>query len=147
MARVLEETLHMVLYVKPRSKKNSQRIITGKNGRSFPIPSQAYKDYESECGWFLKHKGSAFSSPMNIKAHFYIDADRRCDISNFFEAVADMLVHYKVIEDDHRKIIRSWDGSRIFVDRKNPRTEIWLEPVTDEAYQLELAPEQMQEDW
>jgi Holliday junction resolvase RusA-like endonuclease len=93
----------------------------------------AYKRYLTDCGWFLGAlKDCRYDSLVNIKAHFYIDADRKCDISNLIEALADMLVYYKVIADDHRKIIRSWDESRVFVDRKNPRTEVWIQPVKDE---------------
>jgi Holliday junction resolvase RusA-like endonuclease len=68
-------------------------------------------------------------SPVNVEAHYYIDADRTCDLTNLHAALHDMLVHYNVIADDNRKIIVSTDGSRVHVDRKNPRTEVIVTPV------------------
>lgn len=35
-----------------------------------------------------------------------------------------MLVHHKVISDDNSGIVCSHDGSRVYYDKENPRTEI-----------------------
>ena len=52
---------------------------------------------------------------------------RKVDLNNLLEATTDMLVHYKVIEDDNSNIVVSHDGSRVFYDKENPRTEIYFE--------------------
>ncbi|MCL2493439.1 MAG: hypothetical protein FWF33_05305 [Clostridiales bacterium] len=132
--RIITEPVKLLLPVKPRSKKNSQRWIKtrGDNPVWKLTPSEAYVQYEKDCGPFIRCKGMNISCLVNIKATFYIDADRPCDISNFFEALADMLVHYQVILDDNRRIVQSWDGSRVYVDRQNPRTEVIIEPVSED---------------
>ena len=126
----ITEPLFILLPVKPITKKNSRRWAPiGKTGIWKLIPSEAYEQYERDCGLFIRCKGLNISCPVNMRVIFYIDSDRESDISNYFEAVADMLVHYQVLADDNRKIVVSWDGSRVYVDRKNPRTEITIEPL------------------
>jgi Holliday junction resolvase RusA-like endonuclease len=36
----------------------------------------------------------------------------------------DILVKHKVISDDNYKIVASHDGTRVYVDKENPRVEI-----------------------
>jgi Holliday junction resolvase RusA-like endonuclease len=68
------------------------------------------------------------------------------DLVNLLEATCDMLRHYGVIKDDDSSIVASHDGSRVYYDKLNPRTEITITPI-DVNYQLSLAPEQLQEDF
>jgi Holliday junction resolvase RusA-like endonuclease len=117
------------------------------SGAAKLIPSEAFMRYEKDCGWFIRCKGLDINCRVNIRAIFYIDADRTSDLTNYMEALADMLVHYGVIRDDNRKIIVSWDGSRVYVDRKNPRTEVTIEPLPEESYQIGLTPEQLREEF
>ena len=132
MCNPLKDTLHFVIPVAPVTKKNHSRIVTPKGGRNpILIPSEQYRRFERECGWHMKHKWQTIDTPINIKAHFYIDADRKSDLCNYMQALADMLVHYGVIADDNRKIVQSWDGTRVFVDRANPRIEVWLQAVEE----------------
>ena len=49
---------------------------------------------------------------------------RRVDLINLHSALHDVLVHYKVIEDDNSKIVVSTDGSRVRYSKENPRTEV-----------------------
>lgn len=140
----------MVLYeamipLNPKTKKNNQEIRFKKSGKTgffkktaygftlvgipFISPSKAYKQYETEAGWFLRKPSEPISQPVNIKCIFYRDSDRRCDLTNLLEAIDDILVHYGIIADDNFHIIYSHDGSRVFVDRKNPRTEIVIEDI------------------
>ena len=145
--RIITEPLKIMLPIKPVTKKNSSRVVPlGKSGKFMVLPSAAYVQYEKDCAVFLCCKGKNIACPVNIRALFFIDRDGECDASNFYEALADMLVKYKVLADDNRLIVVSWDGSRVFVDRKNPRTEVTIEPL-DEAFQLSLTEEQMEEDW
>lgn len=50
-------------------------------------------------------------------------------MTNLLEAVDDILVKAGILEDDNYKVLASHDGSRVFVDRKNPRTEIYIERI------------------
>ncbi len=40
------------------------------------------------------------------------------------EAIDDVMVKYRLIEDDNYTIIASHDGSRVLYDKNNPRTEV-----------------------
>jgi Holliday junction resolvase RusA-like endonuclease len=51
---------------------------------------------------------------------------RRVDLTNLLEAIDDILVKYGVLEDDNYNIIDNHDGSRVYYDKENPRTEITI---------------------
>ena len=56
---------------------------------------------------------------------------RRVDITNLHSALHDILTHYGVIADDNCKIVVATDGSRVKVDRDNPRTEVIVTKVEE----------------
>ena len=115
----------------PVTKKNSQQIFTNsKTGKPFVTQSKRYKQYEKDVAWFLKPIGIDY--PVNVKALYYIDADRVVDIINLHSALHDCLVKHGVVKDDNYKIIASTDGSRVYIDRENPRTCIEITPMGDE---------------
>lgn len=88
------------------------------------IQAEKYLKYERDCGKFLSKYKTNIDFPINIKTVFYMEDNRRRDLTNYEEAIADILVKYGVIKDDNFKIVQSWDGSRIKIDKDNPRTEI-----------------------
>lgn len=110
----------------PVSKKNSQQILNNpKTGRPFIMPSKKYKEYEREAAWFLMPRPPRpIECELNIKCLFYMPTRRRTDLTNLLEAVDDLLVSAGIIADDHYGIVAAHDGSRCFVDKDNPRTEI-----------------------
>lgn len=128
--------LSMTIELPPVTKKNSQRIVNRKTaaGKLVPmvIPSQRYKDYEHDAGYFVKGKGVKIDYPVNVKAIYYMPSRRRVDLTNLHEALHDVLVKYEVLADDNRNVIYSTDGSRVFWDKKYPRTEIVIEKLEDE---------------
>ena len=117
--------LHFVIELPPVTKKNSQRIISV-NGRPMIIPSAKYKAYEKDCGYMIKGKGMRISTPVNVKAIYYMPTRRRVDLTNLHESLHAILVKYEVLEDDNSKIIVSTDGSRVMYDKDHPRTEVWI---------------------
>ena len=125
----------------PITKKNSQQILTNpKTGRPFIMPSQKYKQYESEAGWFLKPRPPRpIECSLNIKCLFYLPTRRRTDLTNLLEAVDDLLVHAGIIADDHYGIVTAHDGSRCYVDKEAPRTEIIITKMeAEESPQMRL---------
>lgn len=112
----------------PITKKNSQQILTNKKtGRPFIMPSKKYKEYEGKAAWYLRPRPPhPISCAVNVKCIFYMPTRRRTDLNNLLEAVTDMLVTAKILDDDHYGIVASHDGSRCFVDKDNPRTEITI---------------------
>lgn len=127
----------MILYqamipLNPRTKKNSQQILINKKTRKpFIIQSEKYKEYEKDAGWFLNPLHSPIAEPVNVKCIFYRDSARRVDLTNLLEAIDDILVKYRILEDDNYNIIVSHDGSRVLIDKDNPRTEIEISSITD----------------
>ncbi len=108
-----------------RSKKNSQQIlINSKTGKPFVSQSKLYKEFEQDCGYFLKKCKSNISYPVNVKCTFYVPDKRKRDLTNLENAIADILVKYQVLEDDNYNIIQSWDGSRIIYEKDREETVI-----------------------
>lgn len=116
--------MEITLNLAPVSKKNHSQIITVK-GRPMLIPSKQYKKYEKECGEFLKDV-EPFLDPCNVKCLFYMPTHRKVDLTNLLEAIDDILVHYGILIDDNSNVIVGHDGSRVFYDKDNPRTEITI---------------------
>jgi Holliday junction resolvase RusA-like endonuclease len=150
---MLENPLEFTIELPPVTKKNHSQIIDMgarcprcRRGKiSKVIPAEKFRQYQDNCGYLLgKVRGLNINNPVNIKALYYIKADLKSDLTNYHSALHDMLVHYSVIEDDNRRIIVSTDGSRVFVDRKNPRTEVYITPIDAAEYQTEM---KMMEDW
>ena len=89
----------------------------------FIVQSERYKKFEKDCAKDIP-KIETINRPVNIKCLFYKSTRQRCDLLNLLEAVDDVLVKYKVIEDDNYNIVESHDGSRVYVDKDNPRIEV-----------------------
>ncbi len=114
-----------IIPLNPRTKKNSQQIlINGKTGKPFIAQNAKYKMYEQDSGWFLKKIPVPISEPVNVKCIFYRKDRTRCDLTNLLEAIDDILVNYGILADDNFNIIVGHDGSRVMIDRNNPRIEI-----------------------
>ncbi len=119
----------------PRTKKNSQRIVQVK-GRPVIIQSKNAVGWEASAvaqmksatrrdtqGMWLPAEG-----PVSLRALVY--RDRKVgDLGNYLAAVCDALERAGVVEND--RLIQSFDGSRLLVDKKNPRVEIEIEPFEE----------------
>ena len=127
----------MILYramipLNPKTKKNNQKIIRNPRTKSpMIVQNEAYKRYERDSGWFLKKPSSPISQPVQVKCLFYRENAIRCDLTNLLEAIDDILVKYGILADDNFKVIASHDGSRVFIDKEHPRTEIYILPFTE----------------
>lgn len=149
----MRELPGFVIRAIPRTKKNSQRIVSmgkqcrvcGKRG-GFPkvLPSLAYEEWlESalvQCHGIrqaLTNWGAVLpiEAPVGIEAHIYRDRNVG-DLSNFLEAIGDMLQAAGIIKDDRQ--IEDWDGSRRLKDADNPRVEVFLTILSDQPVQESL---------
>lgn len=127
--------MNMILYeglipLNPKTKKNNQQILYNHRTRTpFISQNDRYKIYERDAGWFLKKIPEPIKGPVNVKCIFYRDSERRVDLNNLLEAITDILVKYKILADDNFKVIAAHDGSRVYVDKERPRTEIYIETL------------------
>jgi hypothetical protein len=109
----------------PRTKKTSNRIA--KRGRFLKVlPSAAWMGWRDDVLAALPDVWRAnyqLDIDVNIRAWFYRDADRG-DACGFYQGVADVLAELRIVDDDVR--LKSWDGSKLLIDRACPRTEVVL---------------------
>lgn len=115
----------------PITKKNSQRIFRNpKTGKPFITKSAAYADYEASASYYLQPPPpSPINTPCMVTCLYYMPTRRKVDLTNLLEATHDILVRFRVLEDDNSRIIVSVDGSRVLYDKENPRTEITITEV------------------
>lgn len=109
--------------IAPISKKNSQRIMVNPaTGKPFVMPSKQFKDYENAALWFIPKNYPVIDFPVNIACSFYMPTRRKVDLTNLLEAIDDIMVKAGLLADDDFTVIQSHDGSRVYYDKKNPRT-------------------------
>lgn len=113
----------------PRTKKNHGIIVT--RGRPRMLPSKPWRKWaENALIRFNDPDNSrVVVEPVNCRALFYCDTARSVDPVGLYQGLADLLEKRGVLEND--RLIASWDGSRVLIDRENPRTEVMLERLED----------------
>lgn len=125
--------IKFTIQLTPISKKNSQQIMTNRStGKPFIMPSKKYKQYEKDAAYFIP-KNIYISTPVNVKCLFYMPTRRVCDLTNMLEAIDDIMVKTGLLADDNFNIVVGHDGSRILYDKENPRTEVYITPMQEEA--------------
>ena len=124
--------LAMTIRLAPVTKKNNMQLVKNpKTGKLMPIQNKRYRQYEKEGAAFIQGMDVAIDYPVNVKATYYMPTRRRVDLINLHAALHDVLVKYKVLEDDNCRIIVSTDGSRVKYDKEDPRTEIVIEVIDE----------------
>ena len=108
----------------PRTKKNHQRILRGAGGKPTIAQSKEYIQYEKDCLWQIRSPPRPLAGPVNVRCLYYMPTRRRVDLTNLLEATDDILVKAGVLADDCAAVVAGHDGSRVLLDRKNPRVEI-----------------------
>lgn len=117
--------LRLIIPGSIRSKKNSKIacVIGGKNKprRAIILPSKAHQKWEKEARKFIREFAiiPALTCPVHVEAHFYYKGPKP-DLSGCMESLADLLQGVLYVDDGQ---IESWDGSRVFHSKENPRTE------------------------
>ena len=117
--------LKIEIPIEPVTKKNHSQVVMIK-GRPLVLPSKPYQEYERKCKQYMPLLEKPIDYPINLKCIFYKGTHRKCDITILLQAVCDILVKYKVLEDDNYSIVASVDGSYVDYDKENPRTEIYI---------------------
>ncbi len=129
--------LFLTIVGRPVTKKNSLRRLQ-RGVRTFTVPSAAHETWVGHAvpqlqaqwnGALRDYDGdlrAAMAGPVNLSAQVFRDRDVG-DLGNYLAAVCDALEGAGVVADD--KLIQGFDGSRLKIDRENPRVEIMLTPM------------------
>lgn len=122
--------MQIIIPIDPITKKNHGRIVQKRfpSGKSIPImlPSEAYVKYSKACKEYIPTNIETINYPVNLEVHYYMGTKRKCDITNLLQATCDILVDYKILEDDNYTIIASVNGTQVSYDKENPRAEILI---------------------
>lgn len=119
----------------PRTKKNHQMIagsgrkcpICKKPERQFIRQGKAHDKFAEAARWYLRPvPPKPINCPVNVKVISYMKTRRIVDGLNLQAMIDDLLVSNGILEDDNSRIVVGHDGSRVFVDPDNPRTEIYI---------------------
>lgn len=122
--------LSFTIPLAPITKKNHQQIIVNRStGKPFVMPSKQYKEYEEDALWFIPKVGDPIDTPVNVKCVFYMPTKRKADLVNLLQSIDDIMVKAGVLADDNYTIIAAHDGSRVYYDKDNPRTEVEIAPL------------------
>jgi hypothetical protein len=117
------------------SKKNEKKVGVNPNtGKIFVIPSEQHakwlKEFRPAFDKFNTHIYSVHKIPtplsrVKCKILFYFADSRTRDLMAKMETLADVMKDAGIIQDDEFKVMKPihLDG---WVDRSNPRTEIYL---------------------
>lgn len=118
--------------IHPVTKKNNPRIYHAGN-KTIVLPSKAYEKFENNCLKLIPSKyRTNINYPVNVKVFYYVKTKRRIDKTNLESAIMDVLVKAGVLADDsaiNPEIVVSTDGSRVLIDKLNPRIEIEISKV------------------
>jgi len=126
----MEESLKIIINTNPRSKKNSQEIVFNKKtGKRMVIQNKRYTEFEKECKQYMPVLNKPIDYPINLQCKFYVCDARKRDIANYLEAIQDILVKYKILEDDNYNIVSSLNGCSMEIDRDNSRIEIIIDKI------------------
>ena len=128
------QKVKFTISVPPRTKKNHTQFVFNRKTKQWKIiPSKQYLEYERKSKKYItdivKLQCMALDLPVNVKAVFYMDSRRKCDLVNLEQALCDLLVKHGALPDDNFKVIASMDGSKVRYDKEHPRTEITITSI------------------
>lgn len=142
----MNNPISFMIPLDPRTKKNSMQPRLAKGGRFLGMmQSDAYQRYERDCLQIIPPTVRLrIDEPVNVKATYYMKTRRKVDKTNLESALLDVLVKAGVLADDNSCIVVGTDGSRVRYSKEHPRTEVVIELVPEEPYQVGM---EMEEDW
>lgn len=130
--------MKFTINIPPVTKKNHQQILKNrKTGKNFIGQAKKYQETEAMAVMLIPPAVRLnIDYPVNLKVTYFVKRDGRVDITNLESAICDILVKGGVLADDSAlkpPIVVSTDGSRVYLDKVNPRYEI--EITRNEEYE------------
>jgi hypothetical protein len=131
----MSAAIALVIPGAPRTKKTHNRVVRA-GGRARVLPSEAWERWARTAavtvradaarrhgpGWWLRTFPLA-GDEYNVAALFYRDA-LRGDAVGYYQGLADALELAGIVAND--RVLVSWDGSRLLLDRADPRVELTI---------------------
>lgn len=125
------------VYGNPRTKKTSQ--VIGRNrrtGKPFIMSHKRTKGWEHHVAvtvqeLMLKFGWRPFTGRVQVSAVFYRAKNTTGDLTGYMQALADGLERSGLLPND--RLIASWDGTRLGIDRDDPRVEVRIDPYVLDA--------------
>lgn len=117
--------LTVVLRGNPATKKTSNRVFTNRvTGKVVVAPSEKYALWvrnvseKLRLAWITQSgSNKAWEGDVEVQALF-LRVDRRADLVNLMQALADLLQYSGVLKNDSQ--IKSWDGTRHGLNKFEP---------------------------
>lgn len=110
------------------SKKNSKRIVVRSN-RPFIISSEDYLNWESEWIYKLKWNNEPLEKIKCITCKFSSIDNRKWDLSNKFESIADLFVKKGILKDDNYSVIPKVELEFLCVNKDFAGVHIVIETI------------------
>lgn len=111
---------------KPITKKNHMEIRKRADGKRFVGQSDQFKEYAEVFKSQVFYTGEPIECLCNVREVYYMPTRQIVDKLNLQAATDDLLVECGVLKDDNSRIVGGHDGSRVRLDRDNPRVEITI---------------------
>lgn len=111
-------------------KKNSKQLaFNSRTKRPIIISSKRYNQWHIDAQWQLKGVEKVTIYPVSVTMIFYMMDNRRRDLSNLAESVADTLVDAGILVDDNWKYISELHLKFGGISKTNARVEIDISPA------------------
>lgn len=111
---------------KPITKKNHMEIRKRADGKRFIGQSNKFEAYAEVFKSQIFYTGPPIECIVNVQEVYYMPTRQLVDKLNLQAATDDLLVECGVLKDDNSRIVGGHDGSRVRLDRDNPRVEITI---------------------
>jgi len=120
---------HAIVELPPMDKPVSRVIVKNGNGNLVVMDTPVYAKYIRDfCDALLASQPYAASNYITQKCQvtgvFYINKTDNKSVSAYVEALLDCLVFSGILKGKGHYVVNNVDGSRVFADEKEPRTEI-----------------------
>ena len=117
---------------KPITKKNHMEIRRRKDGTPYISQAKRHGEYADSFKAQVRYAGAPIECLCNVKEVYYMPTRQIVDKLNLQAATDDLLVECGVLKDDNSRIVGGHDGSRVRLDRENPRVEITITKMEEE---------------
>jgi Holliday junction resolvase RusA-like endonuclease len=115
----------------PIVKKNTQKVVW-RSGRPIVVYTPQYRSWWNNAMDELalqKKPAEPIDYPVLLVCKFFMQSLRVVDLSALYEGIQDTLVKAEILKDDNFNIVVGHDGSRVLLDRENPRIEVAIVPA------------------